>query len=292
MQKLSIRHKLVLLFPIMALWVWAFVVEPYFITVTEEIKICSPTWDAKLDGLKVGIWGDIHGRGIPLENLRIGNQAKKLNSMKPDIIFLLGDYITRSFFGESMDEKELSKILSTLKAPYGVYAIMGNHDSYFSRPKIRKMLRAANIDVIENSNRKISTPKGDFYVAAIADPVTSSYSYRAAFKKIPQGAPVIFLTHSHDVIREIPNAASVSFAGHTHGGQVRIPFLGPIATHSIYGRHFSDGLIQYENRLIYVNIGTGMSRYPVRFLCPPTITLAKIYKGNQPESVPSPKTIK
>lgn len=283
---------LILLCPIATLWLWAFVVEPYFVIADEEVKIYSPTWDERLDGLKVGIWGDIHGRGIPFETFRIERQAQKLNSLNPDIIFLTGDYITRSYFGKSMDEDALTAILSKLKAPYGVYAIMGNHDSYYSKHKVRRLLRAANIDVIENSNRKITTPKGDFYVAAIADPVTSSYSYRAAFKKIPKGAPVIFLTHSHDVIREIPDAASVSFAGHTHGGQIRIPFIGPLVTHSIYGRHFSDGLVQYENRLIYVNIGTGMSRYPVRFLCPPTITLAKIYKGMQSKSEPQPKIIK
>ena len=83
---------LILLCPIAALWLWAFVVESYFVIADEEVKIYSPTWDERLDGLKVGIWGDIHGRGIPFETFRIERQAQKLNSLNQFPVILPSAY--------------------------------------------------------------------------------------------------------------------------------------------------------------------------------------------------------
>ncbi|MEX2381358.1 MAG: hypothetical protein WD490_03160, partial [Opitutales bacterium] len=68
------------------------------------------------------------------------------------------------------------------------------------------------------------------------------------------------------------------FAGHTHGGQVRIPFYGPIFLRSRYGTKYAEGLFEKGNLSMLVNRGLGMIRAPIRFNCRPEIGLVTLEK--------------
>lgn len=273
--------KVCILAALLSLWTWGVLIEPYFMLDCENVEIKLPKWDDKLDGLKIALVSDIHVGAGPLENWRMTQIVKKTNAAKPDIILLLGDYVNAGPYYSKMEMSRLSAYLRRLKAPLGVYSILGNHDSYFGVHLIRKMLSDGNVILIENSNKKISTPKGDFYLAGIADPITQNYFYRPTFAGIPQGAPVVFLSHSPDVFREIPPAASVMFSGHTHGGQVKLPFIGKIAKNLKFEKGASEGLFQKDGKTAYITRGLGTSRIPVRFLTPPTITIVTLYKSKK-----------
>ena len=187
-------------------------------------------WASRLDGLKIAVVGDFHA-GLPFfENWRMEKVVEKTNAVNADIILLVGDYVNGRWFQSAMESGRLTKYLSRLKAPLGVYAILGNHDYLYDAGKVRKVLNSAGITLLENSNAKVSTPKGDFYVAGIADPLSVDYSYSQSLKGIGKGAPVLFMAHTPDVFREIPNEIGITFSGHTHGGQVRLPFLGALYT--------------------------------------------------------------
>ena len=274
---------------LVSFWVWGIIVEPYLILDYDNVEIPISKWDKNLDGLKVALVSDIHAGAGPAENWRIRRIVEKTNAAKPDIIFLLGDYVNGGIYYGKMDMERLSAYLKNLKAPYGVYAILGNHDSYYDTASIRKMLSEAGIHLLENSNAKVSTPRGDFYVAGIADPITQNYFYRPSFANIPKGKPVIFLSHSPDVFREIPPAASVMFSGHTHGGQVRMPFWGSVAKNVKFEKKAVEGLYRKDGKTAYVTRGLGTSRIPVRFMCTPTITLATIRKSYESDSA-TPQT--
>lgn len=175
--------KVCILAALLSLWTWGVLIEPYFMLDCENVEIKLPKWDDKLDGLKIALVSDIHVGAGPLENWRMTQIVKKTNAAKPDIILLLGDYVNAGPYYSKMEMSRLSAYLRRLKAPLGVYSILGNHDSYFGVHLIRKMLSDGNVILIENSNKKISTPKGDFYLAGIADPVTQNYFYRADFRR-------------------------------------------------------------------------------------------------------------
>jgi len=93
-------------------------------------------------------------------------------------------------------------------------------------------------------------------------------------EKIPKGAFTVALAHSPDVF---PFTARLGWplllAGHTQGGQVRLPFIGALATDTVLGRRFSAGLYDREGSRLYITRGIGTSRVPLRFMSPPELSL-------------------
>lgn len=101
--------------------------------------------------------------------------------------------------------------------------------------------------------------------------------------QVPPGAPVIVLSHMADVVREASRKGiPVVLAGHTHGGQVRIPFFGPLTTRSSLGPFYDRGLFYFAApneegvTTLYINPGIGMSVMPARFDCPPRWAVVEV----------------
>jgi hypothetical protein len=94
--------------------------------------------------------------------------------------------------------------------------------------------------------------------------------------RVPPGTPVVVLSHMADVAREAAwRGLDAVIAGHTHGGQVRIPFAGPLTTRSALGAFYDHGRFEFAApnprgvTTLFINSGVGMSVLPVRFWCPP-----------------------
>lgn len=278
-RKMKFALKMATVLCLLSLWVWGIVVEPYIMLDYDNVEIAVPKWDKNLDGLKIAVLSDIHAGAGPAENWRLRRIVARTNAAKPDIILLLGDFVNGHPFYSKMPMSTYSKYLSGLKAPLGVYSVLGNHDSYYGREKIRKMLADAGIPVVENSNLEIKTPKGNFHLAGIADAITQNYFYRPTFAGIPKDAPVVFMSHTPDVFREIPPAASFMLSGHTHGGQVRLPRGIRPAKNVKFERGAVEGLYRKDGKTSYTTRGLGTSRIPVRFMCTPAITIATIRKA-------------
>jgi predicted MPP superfamily phosphohydrolase len=94
--------------------------------------------------------------------------------------------------------------------------------------------------------------------------------------QVPAGTPIVILSHMADVVREASwRGIDAVIAGHTHGGQIRIPFVGPLTTRSALGAYYDQGRFDFPApnargvTTLYINSGVGMSVVPVRFWCPP-----------------------
>ena len=268
---MNIFLKLLLFIPACCLWIWAFIIEPHIILDVEEVPIKIEKWDSNLDNLKIAVVGDIHAGKPFFEDWRVKKIVDKINSLSPDIVLLVGDYVNGGWYQSSMNLEKLASLLSKIKAPLGVYAILGNHDYL-------KMINSTNIKLLENSNAKVDTPKGSFYISGIADPLSADYSYSQALKGIGKNSPVIFLSHTPDVFREIPSEASIAFSGHTHGGQVKLPFIGALFSNTFAKDKLIEGEYRNGPKTIFVTRGLGTSRLPVRFLCTPVISLITLSK--------------
>ena len=259
--------------PIISLWIWGLVVEPYIFLDYDSAEIESPNWSKNLDGLKVVLVSDIHAGANPAEIWRVERIVKKTNAAKPDLILLLGDYTNGSVCESKMGMDRLAKSFAKFSAPLGVYAVLGNHDTYYGTTPIRKMLADAKIPLLENSSAKVETGRGAFYLAGIADAQTRNYFMIPTFENIPENADVIFLSHIPDVFAEMPKGCAAMFSGHTHGGQ-------------IYGMHWLAQLInkgfvkdkyQIGDMLLYVNRGTGLwYGFPIRLGIPSEITVVTL----------------
>jgi predicted MPP superfamily phosphohydrolase len=157
-----------------------------------------------------------------------------------------------------------------------VFAVLGNHDSWFDHDRVKRALEQNGIPVIEESAVRIETPAGPLWVAGISDLWTGVHDVQAALAAVKDDAPVILLTHNPDVFPDVPRRVALTLAGHTHGGQVRLPFIGRPIVPSQFGQRYAAGHVIEDGRHLFVATGTGTSILPVRFRVPPDITVLTI----------------
>lgn len=117
----------------------------------------------------------------------------------------------------------------------------------------------------------------DLYIAGIDDIIEGRPNLAAALRPVPEGAPLILVSHNPDVL-ESPAAlrADLLLAGHTHGGQIVLPLVGPAHTQSDHlSRREAAGYFRRGKTHIYINRGLGEG-IPLRFGAPPQITLIEM----------------
>lgn len=257
------------------LFFYGFIYEPHLCLVVKKFDIPAQNWSKNLDGLKVALVSDIHMGSFPFEERRVKNVVDTVNAQNTDIIILAGDFVNGYRFNSDVNLDKLTSILKELKAPLGVFAVTGNHDERYGRFKVINAISKANIKFLENESVKISTQKGDFYLAGISSLANSFYSIGRALKNVPKNSPCIFVVHEPDLMPALPLKASVVLSGHTHGGQVCLPFIGPLIRPYTIEFGKEDGLfINYRKIPMLVSKGVGTSNIGVRFLAKPQIEIA------------------
>ena len=127
------------------------------------------------------------------------------------------------------------------------------------------------ITVLENRCRKIEVGQKTFYIAGIEDLTTGFPDVMRALKYAKP--PVILLSHQPDVFPYLPQGINLTLAGHLHGGQVAIPFIGPIVAPSKFGVKYASGYFEEDGKKMIVTKGLGTSCLPIRFNCPPEIVV-------------------
>ncbi len=197
----------------------------------------------------------------------------RINAGRPDIIVLLGDFVVTSMIGSKFVPPEtIAAELAHLRAPHGVYAILGNHDRWLGKRRVTKSLRSASINVIDDTAVQI----GEFWLVGVSDFREGPHDVKGALKGVTSSAPVIVITHNPDVFPLIPARVCLTLAGHTHGGQVAIPLVGRLIVPSRYGQRYAIGHIHEKGRDLFVTSGVGTSIIPVRFRVPPEIVFLEI----------------
>lgn len=230
---------------------WGFGVEPRWLKF-REIPI---EWDGP--AVRVGLLSDLHfgSPGAPIEAA-----LDALNAARPDVVVLLGDFVIHGVVGGRFQEPEAAApALARLKAPLGVYAVLGNHDWWHGGEQVRAALEKAGIKVLENESADL----GAFRLAGLADEWTRRPDAAKVLKRSRK--PVLAATHGPDVFPDLPEGFALVVAGHTHGGQVRLPIIGRPMVPSRYGQRYAAGLIEENGRKLFVTVGVGTSILPVRF---------------------------
>ena len=238
------------------------------------------------DGLKVGQITDIHaGPLVPRELVRKGVDLIMAN--RPDLIVLTGDFVsgaTKILWTSYGGFKErhyhyCMEELGRLKAPLGIFAVLGNHDFWSGQEvalKIAHGLEEAGVQVLRNKAIPIVSKGHRLYIIGVDDYWEGSYSLSKALKNVPEDACRILLSHNPDVNEDVDNLGEhIDFviSGHTHGGQVVLPFLGALYIPSPFGQKYLAGLIRDQERQTYVSRGLGLFFVPIRINCPPDVSL-------------------
>ncbi len=258
------------------LGLWAFWLEPASLK-NESHEIVLSSWPALCDGIRVAVLADLHV-GSPYNGVDKLRQIVDLTlAAKPDLILLAGDYVVaRVLGGEFIQPEVITRALSRLSAPLGVFAVLGNHDRSHNARQIESAFAMVGIPVLEDAAVAAVSGQCSFWIVGLSDFWEGPRDYSNAFAKLPPGAPALALTHNPDVFPLVPERVSLTFAGHTHGGQVYLPIFGRLIVPSRYGQRYAIGHIVEHGRHMFVSPGLGTSILPVRFLVPPEVSVVTI----------------
>jgi predicted MPP superfamily phosphohydrolase len=192
-----------------------------------------------------------------------------LQEIDYDLCVLTGDYRGETFGSYDAAMAGMARICAALKRP--MYGVLGNHDTIRMLPGLEQM----GIRMLINECEMIKRDGQCIYLAGIDD----AHFYlmdniEKAASRIPDDAFSILLSHTPEVYEE---AAHVEFnlmlSGHTHGGQICLPGRIPIILNSVLPRYMGSGAWKYRGMFGYTSVGVGSSTIPVRYNCPPEITL-------------------
>jgi predicted MPP superfamily phosphohydrolase len=204
--------------------------------------------------------------------------VKNVNTLAPDLVLLTGDFITHgslTFVAGGHAIRRCAEILTTLTAPLR-YAILGNHDVAFNAATVVNALNAHGTPVLVNQYLPIERNGARLWLCGVDDPGTSYPNLDLTIPEKPDG-PVILMAHEPDYADEVvayPRGRLVDLmlSGHSHGGQVRLPFLGPLVLPPMAER-YPEGHYRFNQMQLYVNRGIGTVGLPFRLNCPPEITV-------------------
>lgn len=257
--------------------VWAFLIEPNRLVVN-KVEIRLPSWPAAFDHLKIVAISDLHAGSRFINEAKLDEVVTLANQTDADVIVLLGDFLQGDKKGGvSMEPEMIASHLKNLRARYGVFAVLGNHDWWYDGQRVRQALYSVGIRVLENDVAQIQKDGESLWLVGVPDYWTRQpLDIRPALQKINSRGPIIALTHNPDVFPELPSNIVLTLAGHTHGGQVNIPFVGRLIVPSKYGERYAAGYVQEKNRHLFVTTGIGTTGIAVRFRVPPEIVVLNI----------------
>jgi predicted MPP superfamily phosphohydrolase len=244
--------------------VYGYFIEPYRLEIT---TICIET-DKLRTPLRIVQISDLHcERTERLEQLLV----QSINPLNPDVIVFAGDAIN-----EPQGLELFRQTLAGLNASIGKFAVTGNWDDLWMTDLDR--FAGTGFDVLKQDVRFLEK-NGDTFCIAGLGYLNGPHS-GPVITRLKPDIFTIFLFHTPDFVvwlKDLP--VDLYLCGHTHGGQVALPWIGPIITLSMTGKQFGRGLNQYENITTYTNRGIGMDggfAPRVRFLARPEITVFEI----------------
>ena len=229
-----------------------------------EHQIALPGWPARLDGLRIALVTDLHAGGPRVGPRRLERIVAAINAAHPDLVALVGDYVDPEVLGGRRAEPaDVAARLARLRAPAGVVAVLGNHDWHHEGHAVPAALRHAGIRVLENEAVRISVRGGPLWLAGVGDLRERDPRVGSTLAAVPDGEPVVLLTHDPDVFPYVPARVALTLAGHLHGGQVDLPVIRRVMP-SRHGTRFKEGLVVESGRHLFVSKGVGETGLPVR----------------------------
>lgn len=246
-------------------------------------ELALARWPAALDGYKIAVLSDFHYDPLfSVHPLRAAIPV--VNAQKPDLIVLTGDFVSEPSFGQSRRRaayaaEPCARLLQQMKAPHGLWAVMGNHDAVTDPELITSILRATGIQVLSNQSTPIELAGARFWLSGVDDVMQGDSDLDAALAKVPKGEVTVLMAHEPDYADFVSRyAVDLQISGHSHGGQVRLPFLPPLYEPPM-ARKYIAGLYKVGPLTLYTNRGLGTVGLPIRFDCPPEITLITLRKA-------------
>jgi hypothetical protein len=245
-------------------------------------EIALSRWPEGLQGFTIALLSDFHyDPYFSVHPLRAA--IGMVNSLHPDLIVLTGDFVSAPLTG--VDRKAASAaepcslLLRQMQAPYGLWAVMGNHDAATDAARVTRTLRSQGIQVLSNQSIPIESKGARFWLSGVDDVLDGKPDLPATLRKVPPGEATILLAHEPDYADYVARyPVDLQLSGHTHGGQIRLPFLRPLYLPEL-AKKYIWGLYKIGGLALYTNPGLGTVGVPLRLNCPPEITLLTLRRS-------------
>ena len=228
------------------------------------------------EGFRIALVSDVHhGRLVPIEEVR--RVVELANATRADLVALTGDYTTalREFV------EPCAEALGALRAPEGVWAVLGNHDHKTDGPLTARALAGRGINVLSNQNTVLRRGADELQLAGVDDWGWGKARFKRALDGVDTARPSVLLSHE-PVVFDMPETRGISLTlcGHTHGGQICLPFIGSPVPY-FWRRHFRymRGLFERDGARLYVTRGTGMIGVPMRIGARPEISVIRLQRA-------------
>jgi uncharacterized protein len=242
--------------------------EPFMLTV-EHRPIYLRKLPQAFDGFRIVHLSDVHHSAFTSRE-QIARAVETANRLKPDIIALTGDYIShdRQYAAPCAEE------LGRLRARHGIFAVLGNHDHWTDAALITDLFKAEGIKVLINEGMRFEHKNAAFWLAGVDDTMVGLEDISLALAGSSDDEMRLLLAHNPIVLRRAARAGvDLVLSGHTHGGQVA---LRSDRTDHRPRRRQVRGLGRHGDTQIYVTRGVGTVVLPVRYGCPPEVSLLEL----------------
>src|SRR5215203_3723851 len=254
--------------------VYRMLVEPGLFKV-ETVRLTLKRLSKAFSGFRVVQISDIHMGGWMNVN-RLQQVADIIKAQKPDVLLITGDFTIGHEYTESTQQylNDFKEVFSPLAASIPTYAVLGNHDYWANARAVRTVLSTCAITDLTNSVFTVTRNGASLYLCGVDDVWEGNVRLDDVTAKLNDHSAAILLAHEPDYadVSASTEKFDLQVSGHTHGGQIVLPFFGaPILPY--LGRKYPSGLYEIGSMYQYTNRGVGMARLPVRWNCPPEITL-------------------
>ena len=223
-------------------------------------------------GFTIGLMSDIHS-SVFMTKDEMDDYVAALNDLKTDIIFVPGDFVN----SQTEEVYPCAESFSALRAPYGVFGCLGNHDYFADVDIVAKEINGCGVKLLRNDALKIQKGASFINLVGVDDiPMNGKpepYLERA-LSSVQNSNPRILLCHKPYFLDSFAaHNVDLTLAGHTHGGQVVFAKIGNtvISPATLFSKYIA-GLYSSGGSQMYVTKGIGTVGVPFRINCPPELT--------------------
>lgn len=264
-----------------------FLIEPH-LAIAERLTISLPRLPEAFHGFRIVQICDIHF-GRYMGKAHLDHAVRLALAFKPDLTILTGDFVTGAHhsgnqFKAAEKAVPCSEVLQQLTGAQ-VVSVLGNHDHWTDPDIVTEALDSHGLHPLRNRSVPIERSGQRIWIVGVDDVYEDANDLPGALEGVPPEEVKIVAVHEPDfadVTAQHP--IDLQLSGHSHGGQVRIPGYGAPVLPPL-GRKYPMGLRQIQKLQLYTNRGLGVVSPPVRFNCPPEVTLITLVGHKTPSQV-------
>jgi hypothetical protein len=238
---------------------------------TERLVIETDKLPAGTDRLTIAQISDVH-LGLIVRCDRLVGILEAVKAAKPDVFVATGDLVD----AQINHLPGLRELLQEVPAPYGKFAITGNHEYYAGLDTALEFIRHAGFTMLRGEARDI----GPIVIAGVDDRTAAQVNLgrpvrdREVLSGFDRGKFVLFLKHQPHPDTDAIGLFDLALSGHTHKGQLWPFSFFSRRAHPLHAGRYDLG----QGSVVYVNRGSGTWGPPIRFLAPPEVTVIELVR--------------